>query len=88
MSPLARSKSKGPPDLAIILGNHKAGSEEPDEDGDADDAKRDAVEALAEGLGLEPKDIDIEKVLQALKDLHDLHTDEEDDADEDEEEES
>lgn len=91
MSALAKAKKGGPPDLAIILGHgghHDGAEEETDgEGGDHEDAKRDAVEALAEGLGIEPKDIDVDKVMEALGMLHELHASEEDDGDEEEEDE-
>lgn len=93
MSALAKAKRGGPPDLAIILGTHKPHEEEDEGGGadmgeDHDDAKKAAVEALAEGLGLKPEDIDTDKVMQALGMLHELHTSEEDDGGDEEDEET
>lgn len=86
MSPLAKSKKGGPPDLAIILGHKAPMDDEEDEHGDdgddGEEAKKDAMSALVDAM--HGKDVDA--ALEAFDTLCKLHQEDyEEKGDEDEE---
>jgi hypothetical protein len=82
VSPLA--KAKRAPDLTLILGpHHPMGDEQDDQEGDPEQAKTDAAQALIEAV----KSGDASGVVEAIGALHDLCAAESDKDDEEGDEE-